>query len=200
MKNFTTVLSIILAIAVGVLFYFQFSDKKGKNNLSQQNNSINNATEGSFKIAYFEMDSIENQYEYLKDVRNSLRSLEQKKGNELNQLRNAGHAKIMEYQKRSNTMTEQEIAQANQEIMKLDEDLKAQEQIKSQELQDESIKKIQEVKKTIEDFLKEYNKDKNYSYILSSSSDIIYLKDTAYDITKDLIKGLNEAYKKKKKS
>jgi len=199
MKNFTTVLSIILTIAVAVLFYFQFSGKTPKNNLSKQNN-INNTTDNNFKIAYFEMDSIENHYEFLKDVRNTLRTLEQKKGNELNQLRNAGHAKIMEYQKRGNSMTEQEIAQANEEIMKLDNELKAQEQIKSQELQDESIKKIQEVKKTIEAYLKEYNKDKNYSYILSSSSDIIYLKDTAYDITQDIIKGLNEEYKKKKKS
>lgn len=96
-------------------------------------------------------------------------------------------------------MTEQEIAMANEEIMRLENELKAQEQIKSQELQDESIRKIQDVKKTIEDFLKEYNKGKNFSYILSSSSDIIYLKDTAYNITSDLIEGLNKNYKEKKK-
>lgn len=196
MKNFTPILTIILAVAVAVLFYLQFSNKNKTTTYSSTNNTT--ATNG-FKIAYFEMDSLENQYLYLKDVRNSLRALEQKKGNELNQLRNAGHAKILEYQKRGSSMTEQEIAQANEELMKMDNELKAQEQIKSQELQDESIKKIQEVKKTIEDFLKEYNKDKNYSYILSSSSDIIYLKDSAYDITNELIKGLNENYKKNKK-
>jgi outer membrane protein len=197
MKNFTPILTIILAVAVAVLFYLQFSNKNKPTTYSSTNNPT--ATTNGFKIAYFEMDSLENQYLYLKDVRNSLRALEQKKGNELNQLRNAGHAKILEYQKRGSSMTEQEIAHANEELMKMDNELKAQEQIKSQELQDESIKKIQEVKKTIEDFLKEYNKDKSYSYILSSSSDIIYLKDTAYNITNDLIKGLNDNYKKNKK-
>ncbi|MBX2931438.1 MAG: OmpH family outer membrane protein [Chitinophagaceae bacterium] len=198
MKNFTTILTIVLAIAVAVLFYLHFSTKTASSIINNSSND-STASNSNFKIAYFEMDSLENQYEYLKDVRNSLRALEQKKGNELNQLRNAGHAKILEYQKRGNSMTEQEIAQANEELMKMDNELKTQEQIKAQELQDESIKKIQEVKKTIEDFLKEYNEDKNFSYILSSSADIIYLKDTAYDITKDLIQGLNETYKKKKK-
>jgi outer membrane protein len=83
--------------------------------------------------------------------------------------------------------------------MRMDNELKTQEQIKSQELQDESIKKIQEVKKSIEAYLKEFNKNKNYSYILSSSNDIIYLKDTTYNITNELIQGLNETYKKTKK-
>lgn len=196
MKSFTTILSFVLTIAVGVLFYLHFSSKKPSATTNKSANTIANAT--GFKIAYFEMDSIENHYEYLKDVRNSLRSLEQKKSGELAALKNSGKAKIIEYQKKGNTMTEQEIAMANEEIMRLENELKTQEQIKSQELQDESIRKIQDVKKTIEEYLIEYNKDKNFSYILSSSSDIIYLKDTAYNITKDLIEGLNNTYKKKK--
>lgn len=199
MKSFTTVLSIILTIAVGILFYLHFSTTKPSANTNNKSTgTVSNAT--GFKIAYFEMDSIENHYEYLKDVRNSLRSLEQKKSGELAALKNAGKAKIIEYQKKGNSMTEHEIAMANEEIMRLENELKTQEQIKSQELQDESIRKIQDVKKTIEEFLIEYNKDKNFSYILSSSSDIIYLKDPAYNITKDLIEGLNNTYKKKKKN
>jgi outer membrane protein len=57
---------------------------------------------------------------------------------------------------------------------------------------------MQQAKMKIEDFLKLYNKDKNYAYILSSSSNIIYYKDTTYNITADLITGLNAAYKKNK--
>ncbi|HNJ58249.1 MAG TPA: OmpH family outer membrane protein, partial [Chitinophagaceae bacterium] len=163
MKNFTTVLISVLTIAVGVLFFLHFSSKKTPS-LNNSNTNAVVANASGFKIAYFEMDSIENHYEYLKDVRNSLRSLEQRKSGELASLRNAGKSKIMEYQKKGNTMTEQEIAMANEEIMRLENELKAQEQIKSQELQDESIRKIQDVKKTIEDFLKEYNKGKNFSY------------------------------------
>ena len=67
-----------------------------------------------------------------------------------------------------------------------------------QEMQDESLKKLQDVKKKIEDYLKDYNKDKGYSYIFAGSPDLIYYKDTVYNITGDMLKGLNELYKKKK--
>lgn len=196
MKNFTIGLNVFLVAAVAILFYLHFSSTK-KSTLTLQANKqeINN----NFKIAYFEMDSIENNYEYLKDVRNTLRALEQQKSSELLGLKNANKAKLSDYQKKGNAMTQEEMVKANDDLMKLDNELKTQEQIKSQELQDESMKKIQAVKKEIEDYLKDFNKDKNYSYILSSSTDIIYLKDSIYNITNEVIKGLNEQYKKKKK-
>lgn len=196
MKNFTIGLNVFLVAAVAILFYLHFSNTK-KSTLTLQANKqeINN----NFKIAYFEMDSIENNYEYLKDVRNTLRALEQQKSSELLGLKNANKAKLSDYQKKGNAMTQEEMVKANDDLMKLDNELKTQEQIKSQELQDESMKKIQAVKKEIEDYLKDFNKDKNYSYILSSSTDIIYLKDSIYNITNEVIKGLNDQYKKKKK-
>lgn len=196
MKNFTIGLNVFLVAAVAILFYLHFSSTK-KSTLTLQANKqeINN----NFKIAYFEMDSIENNYEYLKDVRNTLRALEQQKSSELLGLKNANKAKLSDYQKKGNAMTQEEMVKANDDLMKLDNELKTQEQIKSQELQDESMKKIQAVKKEIEDYLKDFNKDKNYSYILSSSTDIIYLKDSIYNITNEVIKGLNDQYKKKKK-
>ena len=44
-------------------------------------------------------------------------------------------------------------------------------------------------------FLKEYNKDKKYGIILSKAGDNLLYADKAYDITKDVIAGLNKAYK-----
>ncbi|MEI9908824.1 MAG: OmpH family outer membrane protein [Bacteroidota bacterium] len=54
------------------------------------------------------------------------------------------------------------------------------------------------LKTKIEEFLKEYNKTKNYSYIIVYEQGLFYYKDTAYNITADVIKGLNEMYKSKK--
>ena len=196
MKNFTIGLNVFLVAAVAILFYLHFSSTKKSTLTLEANKQEGNS---NFKIAYFEMDSIENNYEYLKDVRNTLRALEQQKSSELLGLKNANKAKLLDYQKKGNAMTQEEMVKANDDLMKLDNELKTQEQIKSQELQDESMKKIQAVKKEIEDYLKDFNKDKNYSYILSSSTDIIYLKDSIYNITNDVIKGLNGQYKKKKK-
>ncbi len=197
MKNFTIGVLIALVFAVAILFYLHFTSIKNANNAVVNSGQANKS---GFKIAYFEMDSVENQYDYLKDVRNTLRALEQQKSGELTALRNSSKAKLLEYQKKGNTMTQEEMAKANDELMRLDNELKSKEQIISQELQDESIKKIQEVKKRIENYLLDYNKDKNFAYILSSSNDIIYLKDSSYNITLQMIKGLNEEYKKNKKN
>lgn len=194
MKNFLLGLNVLLIIAVASLFYLQFSSKNNSS-ISAHTNYLSNS---NFKIAYFEMDSIENNYEYLKEVRNELRKIEQTKTEELTLLKNKNKAKLQAYQKKGNTMTQEEIARANEELMRLENELKTQEQIKMGELQDESIKKMQVVKKTIEDYLAEYNKDKHFAYILSSSSDLIYLKDTAFDITSEILKGLNNNYKNNK--
>ena len=69
-----------------------------------------------------------------------------------------------------------------------------------QEMQKLQQDRMAELRKQVEEFLKEYNKSKKYSYILSYEPGfIIYYKDSAYDITGDLISGLNTQYKAKKK-
>ncbi len=58
---------------------------------------------------------------------------------------------------------------------------------------------MQDVNKTIEDFLKEFNKNKEYAYILGYQSGTIYYKDPRFDITSAVLKGLNEQHKNKNK-
>jgi outer membrane protein len=53
----------------------------------------------------------------------------------------------------------------------------------------------EELQKRLNDFLTKYNSDKKYAYILSyrsGASNVLY-KDDKYDITTEVIKGLNEA-------
>ena len=71
------------------------------------------------------------------------------------------------------------------------------EQAMGLEMQDATFKKMQDVNKRIEDFLKQFNADKGYSYILAYQPGTIYYKDPRFDITNEVITGLNELYKKK---
>ncbi|OIR00741.1 outer membrane protein (OmpH-like) [mine drainage metagenome] len=144
------------------------------------------------------MDSVQNQFNYFKEVRNALNSKDQELGKELAQMENNFRNKYQDLQKTGNTLSQAQLASKQQELVELDKDLKNRKQVMDQEMQDETVKKLQDVKKKIEDYLKEYNKDKGYSYIFASSPDLIYYKDTVYNITNDLLKGLNEIYKKKK--
>jgi len=196
MKNFTLITNIVLAVAVAVLFYLHFATCK---QCAAPSASKSVAKQGNnFKIAYFDLDSLQNNYEYYKQVAKELGNSEQQKRNELAAKKDAYAAKVREYQAKGQSMSQSEMAAAQQDIAQREKDYSQDEQTKSQEMQEESFKKLQDVKKKIEDYLKEYNKDKTYSYIISSSTDIVYYKDSAYNITNDLIKGLNDLYKSKK--
>jgi outer membrane protein len=192
MKNFTIGLNAALVIAVAVLFYLQFANKKS---VATAPATVAN---NSFKIAYFESDSLETGFEYYKEVSKELAASEQQKRSDLLSQRNAYIEKVKEYQAKGQSMTQMEAAKANQDVEERQKAIQSNEQQKSQEIQDERFKKLLDVKKKIEDYLKEYNKNKTYAFILSSSSELMYYKDSAYDITKDLIKGLNQKYPKKK--
>ena len=195
MKNFTLGLNVVLAIAIGVLYYLHFTSAK---KIIPQTVSTGNTPASGFKIAYFESDSLETGFDYYKQISKELATSEQQKRSDLLGQRNAYVEKVKEYQAKGQSMTQMEAAKANQDVEERQKAIQANEQQKSQEIQDERFKKLQDVKKKIEEYLKEYNKNKTYSFILSSSSDLMYYKDSTYDITKDLIKGLNEKYNKKK--
>jgi outer membrane protein len=193
MKNSSHIINITLATAIAVLFYLHFSSKK-TSPVSGSNVAV---AAGSFKIGYFEMDSIENHYEYFKEVRNTLRGKEQDNGRQLAEMKNTFAAKYQELQKSAQGMSQAELAGKQQELMQMEKTFQNKEQMLNQDLQNESFKRLQEVKKKIEDYLKDYNKDKGFSYIITNAPDLVYLKDTAYNITTDLITGLNSQYKKK---
>jgi outer membrane protein len=195
MKNFTLGLNIALVVAVGVLFYLHFSSPSANSATITGTKAV---PSGNFKIAYFETDSIQTQFEYFKEISGELQAKDQANAKILGDMKSTFAAKYQELQKVASSLSQAELANKQQELMQMEKTFQGKEKMMSDEMQDEQFRKMQDVKKKIEDYLKEYNKDKGYSYILSSSPDLMYLKDTAYNITSDVIRGLNALYKKKK--
>ncbi len=195
MKNPLLALNILLLILVGILFYLHFSsNKKPERKVA----ATTGANSGPFKIAYFEMDSIENNYEYLKDVRNELKGKEQSLTTQLTQMKNRYMNKVNKFQQEAQTMTQERQGAIQQDLLQEQKIIQDKEQAVGHELQDASFKRMQEVNKTIEGFLKEFNKDKTYSYILAYQPGTIYYKDERFDITSAVLQGLNNNYRKKK--
>ncbi len=195
MKNFTLGLNIVLAVAVAVLFYLHFSSSSTGTVATGSTKSVPN---GSFRIAYFETDSIQSQFEYFKEIAGELEAKSQSNAKVLGDMKSTFSGKYQELQKVASALSQSELANKQQELMQMEKAFQGKEKMMSDEMQDEQFRKMQDVKKKIEDYLKEYNKDKGYAYILSSSADLMYLKDSAYNITQDVVKGLNALYKKKK--
>lgn len=195
MKNFTLILNLFLALAVAVLFYLHFTANK---NCSHPPKNLPAKT--GFKIAYFEMDSIQNHYEYYKQVAKELGASEQAKRTELAARKNALYSKAKKYQEKAASMSQTDLQKAQQDMSESEKEYQAFEASKGQELQDENFKKLQDVKKKIEEYLKEFSTSNGYSFVFANNTNAseMYYKDTIYNITPALVKGLNDLYKKKK--
>ena len=84
--------------------------------------------------------------------------------------------------------------------MRKEQDLQQLNATLSQELMEVQQRISEELRDTINAFLKEYNMDKKYEMIISNTAnDNILLANEGYDITDEVITILNERFGKKKK-
>lgn len=193
------ILNVVLLVAVAVLFYLHFSGGKKveKKTTAQQAAPTTSAT--NFRIAYFEMDSIENSFSMVKDVKNELGKEEDRMNGEMATLEKNYRNKIAQFQKQAEGgMSQVQSEMANREVLQLQENIRGRKQELDQKYQDLYMRKMREVKTKIEDFLKTYNDEKGYTYIFAYEPGLFYYRDTAYNITQDVINGLNAQYTKKK--
>lgn len=194
-KNILLGFNIVLLILVGVLFYLHFSSGAKKTTTAKTSKS--DSTSGNFRIAYFDMDSIENNYELLKDIRNQLKTKEQALTSELNQVKNGYMQEVNKFSASAQGMSQEQAGTIQQQLMQKQKRIQDREQAMGLEMQDATFKKMQDVNKRIEEYLKKFNSDKGYSYILAYQPGTIYYKDARFDVTNDVLKGLNDLYKKK---
>ena len=200
MKNGLLVWNVVLTLVAGYLLYAHLS-KKGMSSMSDKSfHKDSLSVHSPFRIAYFEMDSIENHFNMVKDVKAEIAKKDEEYTNSLGQLDYTYRNKIQEYQQKekAGSMVQADYEKAQIELKQLEERLKGRKQELDQQYQDFVMRRNLGVKKKIEDFLTEYNKTKGYSYIVAYEQGLFYYKDTVYNITDDVIKGLNEQYKNKK--
>jgi outer membrane protein len=201
MRNIAMVPGLLALLLTGVLFYVIYHKPPAVSRSRYQAGSTvneNHVTGNNFRMAYFDTDSLEAHYQYFKDVLDQVKGRENEMNAELNNMEKGYQKKITEWQKNAKTMTQTENEQAQQEYAQMQQNYQA----RKQSLQESLLKHNEDLKadirKKIEDYLKEYNKEKGYNYIISyEANSFIYVRDTAYNITDDLVAGLNAAYKKK---
>ena len=81
-------------------------------------------------------------------------------------------------------------------MLKKEQQLSYAQQALSQELQQESGKEMDSLVSGVKKFIKNYGKEKGYAYIYGTgdAASILYAEDK-FNITKEIIKGLNDKYK-----
>ena len=201
MKNGLLIWNVVLTLIAGYLLVTHFSTRRGGNAASGLSNSDTAVHHADFRIAYFEMDSVEANFEMVKQVMAELNAKELAINNEMDRLGKEIQQKYTYYQNLAagGNLSQAQSDAASQEMKTMDDKMRTRKQQLDQEYYELKNSKQTEIKSKIEAFLKDYNKSKNYSYIISYEQGLFYYKDTAYNITADLVKGLNEQYKSQKK-
>lgn len=195
MKNGLLALNIVLLVAVGVLFYLQFSGDRKPKAVAPVVTAGGKQEPGHCRIAYFEMDSIEGAYALVKDVKAVLDRKEEEINSELARMERDYRSKAAEYQAQAVNMNQTQSEMAQRDMMQRQQNMQAREASLRQEYQVLQANKQQEVRKKIEEFLKGYNANGTYTYIMSYEPGLFFYKDSSFNITGDVIKGLNADYK-----
>ena len=151
----------------------------------------------SLKIAYVEVDSIMSQYKFCKDYSLIL----QRKGQNIKSTLAAKQQQLQaaaanfQQKMQQNAYTRDQAEAINANLQNQNADLQMLDQRLTNEFQNETEKYNNALRDSIQHYLKIYNQDKHYSLILSKAGDNLLYADKAFDITNEVVAGLNKAYK-----
>ena len=170
--------------------------------MDEQPSAAAGSTDG-IKIAYVEVDSLMTQYDFAKDYSVTLQRKSTNARNTLTQKGNQLQAAVDNFQKKlnNNGFTSREQAESQQAaIQRQQRDLQALQARLEGELANETQQFNEALRDSLNNFLEQYNKSKKYDLILSKAGDNFLYANKKYDITQDVINGLNKRYKAPAKS
>lgn len=154
----------------------------------------------SYKIACVLIDTLTSQYQKCKDLEEEFA---QKRANAESTINAKGknfQNQMQEFNRKyqSNQFTQQQFEAEQARLAKLQQDLEELQIRLSNSLQEEYQKEFLELTDTIQSFTKSYAKAKGYDFILCKSSGIdnVLYANEAYDVTDEVVKGLNKRYEK----
>ena len=154
------------------------------------------------KIAFVEVDSLMTQYDFAKDYSVTLQKKSNNARNTLTQKGNTLQAAVNNFQQKLNNngfQSREQAASQQAAIERQQRDLQELQARLENELASETAKFNEALRDSLQNFLKDYNKDKQFDLILTKQGDNILFADKKFDITQDIINGLNKRYKPGKK-
>jgi len=193
-------LNIILLVAVGILFFLFFNKKTDpvddKTMRSADNDSLPKWQHTP--VAYFDMDSVEANFTEFKKMQTEVVAREARINDSINQMKAAFQSYYMKLQGQSANLTPRQKDSLGNELAQMDMDIKNRASDMNQNYQAYYMSKQKEIIDKIKNYCKEFNKDRKYSYIIAREPGLFYYTDTTYNVTTELLKGLNAFYNKKK--
>lgn len=187
------IFNVILVIAIALLYILFFTEGK-KEHISQPVSINSNLT-----IAYVDSDTLWENYDFVKDTKAYLEELEKKLTNDYKSQAITFKNDYENYLKTGASFTLSEQKKKEAALQQRQNNLMELEKKYSSQLAEIKQNKNIEVQDSIFSFINRFNKGPKYTFILEKSriSGILFANDSL-DITKEIVKGLNEVYHKGK--
>lgn len=201
MKNFSTIIQVILVLAVIGLYVLHFTDNSvsvheegGKELLSTP--VVSSVTGG---VVFINSDSLLDNYIYFKNKKTEYESRQNRIKSELESESSKIQKDAESYQLRAPGMTDMQRQIEEEQLMMRQQKLMQRKDELFDKLDEEQSRSSEELYDKLAKYLKEYNKDKNYQFIFGyqKGGGILFANDSL-DITNPVLKGLNEEFNKEK--
>lgn len=179
-----------------ILLFAQCSGNNGSS--ATTGNPDGTTATTNMKIAFVEIDTLMVQYTFWNDLNEMMLKREENIRATLTQKGRDLEKDMQEFQRKIETSAFSSRERAEQEharILKKQQDIQDLQTRLTNELTAENMKNSLQLRDSINSFLKEYNKEKGYSMIISNTGfDNLLYADSAFNITKEIVKGLNARY------
>lgn len=195
MKNTSLVLIVVLFIAVAGIYILHFSGNKL--NGSENDGANEGSASSELKIAYIKVDSLVVNYDFAQEMQDGFTKQQEAFTKEYGDKRNRFESQAAAFQEkvqRGGFITQERAMQERdrlmgeeQQITKLDQELST----KLSKIQADNNKQLLD---SLMNYLKIYNKDKKYSYILNAGE--ILIGDESHNITKEVLVDMNARFSK----
>lgn len=166
------------------------------------NKSETAPTAAAFKTAYIDSSKLMEEYTEAKDIDAKYKAKSQEMGRELDAEVARFKAEAKNFQQNAQANGQEWAQRKGAELQKREQQLGYAQQAMIQQLQEESGAELDTLIKSVKKFIQDYGKEKGYDYIFSTSdqaASVVYGKEQ-YDITKEVLKKLEDDYASRGKS
>lgn len=197
MKNLSLVINVVLAVAIIVLYTLHFTGETKAPVIIENGEVVSGTYTGEVAVAWINMDSLLSNYDMYFDVQKELEEQGRKMEADMTSRTRAFEREMIDFQDK---VQKGLVTRSTAQQMQMDLQAKEQElylfrdELRMRFAEEEQVR-LRNIQHSITDFIKEFNKDKGFQVVLSSSfgGPVLY-GHPSIEITKEVLHGLNNKY------
>lgn len=191
-NQLSLILNVVLLVAVAILYYLHFSSSPVTASVG------GSSVAAGQQVVYINTDSLIMNYGFVTDLQKDLNTRRENAERQLGLKEQQFQQEAVGFQKRASAglMSEIEMKNTQNALLQKEQQIRGEQQNLSQGLMEMERQMSAQWLDSAISYLKEYNKGKSFQYILGyTKGGGILLANDKFDITQEVLKGLNDRYK-----